>query len=467
MVLSLYHLNHIWGEPIALDTLTIDLPLGPVCTDSRSLSKGDFFVPLQGEQHDGHLFLEDANKLGAQAAVVSRETKVPIPKGLPHWLVDDTLLAYQQLASLHRSYLKAPVIAVTGSAGKTTTRELIRSSLASLGQVTSSTKNNNNDIGVPMTLLRANSSNTAAVVVEMGMRGIGQIKRLSSCTNPDIAVITNIGSAHIGILGSRRNIAKAKCEITSALKSNGLVVIPSGDPILEEELSLVWNGRIVRVSANHDLEAKSDSHKSLLNPFPQPDFFGSIKNNGGLLDVDGMQFILPLKGRHNATNFMLALAVADELDVSWNELVNLQIDVPPGHQDCYMVGSIRVIDETYNSSPESVRAALDLLATEKGRHFAVLGTMLELGRHSVDLHRQIVEYAAQLGIDGLVVVAAGAEADVMKSAASTIRNFQIVSSPESAIKPLKSWMKPGDIVLLKASRAIAMERLIPLLDSFR
>ena len=171
--------------------------LGPVCTDSRRLEAGALFVPLVGEQFDGHAFLANAAELGAQAALVAADASYPVPAGLLHWRVDDTTLAYQQLATLHRRQLRAAVVAVTGSAGKTTTRELIRAALVPLGSVQASASNNNNDIGVPLTLLGTDPGH-AAVVVEMGMRGPGEIERLSRCAEPDIAVITNIGTAHIG-----------------------------------------------------------------------------------------------------------------------------------------------------------------------------------------------------------------------------------------------------------------------------
>ncbi|MFZ9463101.1 MAG: Mur ligase family protein, partial [Vulcanococcus sp.] len=187
-----------WGLPQGpLAALDPQAAVGPVCTDSRQLAAGDLFVPLVGERFDGHAFLGQAAACGAQAALVQRQRASAVPQGLPHWLVDDTTVAYQGLAQLHRRELALPVVAVTGSAGKTTTRELIRACLAPLGPVVASSGNENNDIGVPLTLLKAAAADRA-VVVEMGMRGLGEIARLSDCAEPDVAVITNIGTAHIG-----------------------------------------------------------------------------------------------------------------------------------------------------------------------------------------------------------------------------------------------------------------------------
>lgn len=440
-----------WGEPQggerSLDPAT---PLGAICTDSRQLAPGQVFVPLVGERFDGHAFLPQAAAVGAQAAVVQRERAADVPAGLLHWLVDDTLEAYQQLAMLHRRSLKAPVVAVTGSAGKTTTRELIRAVLTPLGPVVASSGNENNDIGAPLTLLRAGAEHRA-VVVEMGMRGLGEIDRLSRCAEPDVAVITNIGTAHIGRLGSREAIATAKCEITSRLNPEGLLVIPAGDPLLEAAVAPVWSGRVCRVALSDEPAAD------------QADLIGVLDPAAEQLQVEGQWIQLPLAGRHNARNLLLALAVARELGVPLADLAQLQVEVPGGRNRRLERGGLTLLDETYNASPEAVLAALDLLAAQSGRRFAVLGTMLELGEQSVALHRRVAERAASLGLDGLVVVSQGAEAEAMAAAAAPLSRLAVVAQPEQAVEPLAAWLQRGDVLLLKASRGVALERLIPLL----
>ena len=440
-----------WGEPQggerSLDPAT---PLGAICTDSRQLAPGQVFVPLVGERFDGHAFLPQAAAVGAQAAVVQRERAADVPAGLLHWLVDHTLDAYQELARLHRRSLKAPVVAVTGSAGKTTTRELIRAVLTPLGPVVASSGNENNDIGAPLTLLRAGAEHRA-VVVEMGMRGLGEIDRLSRCAEPDVAVITNIGTAHIGRLGSREAIATAKCEITSRLNPEGLLVIPAGDPLLEAAVAPVWSGRVCRVALSDEPAAD------------QADLIGVLDPAAEQLQVEGQWIQLPLAGRHNARNLLLALAVARELGVLLADLAQLQVEVPGGRNRRLERGGLTLLDETYNASPEAVLAALDLLAAQSGRRFAVLGTMLELGEQSVALHRRVAERAASLGLDGLVVVSQGAEAEAMAAAAAPLSRLAVVAQPEQAVEPLAAWLQRGDVLLLKASRGVALERLIPLL----
>ena len=460
-MLKLGQLVQLWGVPSGVAperwSPLQDQPLGPVCTDSRRLTGGALFVPLVGEHFDGHTFLADAARLGAQAALVAMDTQVSVPEGLVHWRVQDTTLAYQQLANLHRQQLDAAVVAVTGSAGKTTTRELIRSALASLGSVQASASNNNNDIGVPLTLLGSHSAH-AAVVVEMGMRGPGEIERLSHCAQPDVAVITNIGTAHIGRLGSRAAIAAAKCEITAALKSEGVVVIPAGDPLLEDALSRVWQGHVHRVAldgdpglSNPDLAAAND--------------LAAFDEQTGVLTLADVSYRMPLAGRHNARNWLLARAVASYLHVDTAALVGLEVDVPGGRNRRLQLGNLTVMDETYNASPEAVLAALDLLAHQPGRRFAVLGTMLELGGESVALHRAVVERAVELQLDGLVAVATGAEAAAMAEAGSALARFALVATPEDAANPLQTWLTAGDVVLLKASRGVALERLLPALET--
>ena len=448
MTLRIQQLIDLWGEPQGA-VVNPDQPVGTICTDSRQLKAGNFFVPLVGERFDGHRFLEQLPALGGQGAVVSLDWTAPLPSGLLHWRVDDTLAAYQQLALLHRRQLGLPLVAVTGSAGKTTTRELIRAVLAPLGAIQASDGNNNNDIGVPLTVLGAGSDH-AALVIEMGMRGPGEIARLSRCTEPDVAVITNIGTAHIGRLGSREAIATAKCEITAALHPQGVVVIPAGDPLLEQALAAVWQGRVLRVRLEDDPDITAD-------------LIGAVRNDRLLLDEASIP--LPLDGRHNARNLLLALAVGSHLGVDPASAAQLQVNIPGGRNRRLQQGGLTLLDETYNASPEAVLAALDLLADQPGRRFAVLGTMLELGARSIELHQQVAARAAALKLDGVVLVDGGDEGHAMANVASGLDRLALVATPEAAAAPLGQWLKAGDVVLLKASRGVALERLIPLLPS--
>ena len=464
MSLRLAQLQELWGQPatgpLAVDQAELKLAPQAICTDSRQLSGGDLFLPLIGERFDGHGFLAAALKAGAAALTAQAGHLAPASQAsvlaaavaahVPVWLVPDTLQAYQDLAGLWRLQLAAPVVAVTGSAGKTTTRELIRSALAPLGPIWASSGNENNDVGVPLTLLGA-GPDQAALVVEMGMRGLGEIERLSRCASPDVAVITNIGTAHIGRLGSREAIATAKCEIVAGLRPDGLVVIPAGDPLLDRALARVWSGRVVRVALQGEgYEAAAD-------------LVGSLDCQGEILELAGVALPVPLEGVHHARNLMLAMAVARELGLEPERWRPLQVDLPGGRSRRLHQNGVLVLDETYNASPEAVLAALELLAQQPGRRFAVLGTMLELGEQSLALHRSVAERARQLDLDGLVIVDHGEEGAAMIAAATGLSRLRQVDCPEAAAEPLLQWLQPGDVLLLKASRGVALERLIPLL----
>jgi UDP-N-acetylmuramoyl-tripeptide--D-alanyl-D-alanine ligase len=337
--------------------------------------------------------------------------------------------------------------------------------------VVASSGNENNDVGAPLTLLKADAT-TRALVVEMGMRGLGEIQRLSRCAEPDVAVITNIGTAHIGRLGSRDAIAQAKCEITAALKPDGLVVIPAGDPLLDRTLAAVWGGRVLRVAlAGEGFEAQADR-------------VGHVDGVSQTLAVGESATLLPLPGAHNARNLLLALVAAESLGMPLDSTQALELALPGGRSRRLRIGAIELLDETYNASPEATLAALALLAGSgpgepgpgtsgqgkdraqppAGRRFAVLGTMLELGEQSLELHRQVAERALALGLDGLVIVAGGDEGQVMVAAAKGLPQLALVTSPEAAARELVTWLQPGDQVLLKASRGVALERAIPMLE---
>jgi UDP-N-acetylmuramoyl-tripeptide--D-alanyl-D-alanine ligase len=458
MPLDLQQVQRLWGEPLTPWAGSSRGDVSCVGTDSRRLPPAALFVALVGERFDGHAFLAQALEAGSHALVAQRDrldataldtlTASAAVAGAALWLVDDTLQAYQDLGRLWRQSLRAPVVAVTGSAGKTSTRELIRAALAPLGPVLASSGNENNDVGVPLTLFKAGAEHRA-VVVEMGMRGLGEIERLSRCARPDVAVITNIGPAHIGRLGSREAIGTAKCEIVSGLAPGGVVVIPAGDPLLDASLERVWSGRVLRVALAGD-PGESQAQR-----------VGLLDEASGSLEVGGVRLPLPLDGRHQARNLMLALAVAEQLGLAPERWQPLAVDLPGGRSRRLELAGVTILDETYNASPEATLAALELLARQpSGHRYAVLGTMLELGDRSVELHRQVAERAVELGLDGLVLVVDGAEAEAMVAVADPLPRLARAAGPDQAAACLAPWLEAGDAVLLKASRGVALERML-------
>lgn len=436
----------------SISSSTLQRPGGGISTDSRQLREGEIFLALRGESFDGHHYLTAAAARGACAAVVDARA-VPEYPPLPLLPVADTHQAYQDLARAWRRQLGLPLVAVTGSVGKTTTRELIKALLAPKGPIHTSQANENNAVGVPRTILAADDT-AAAMVVEMAMRGPGEIAELSRCAEPDLAVITNIGSAHIGRLGSREAIAAAKCEITTALARTGLVVIPAGDHLLEASLAARWHGAVHRVALDDD---------PLPSHLPPADQYGQLEGND--LYFGERRWPLPLPGAHQARNLMLALVCAERLGITPENRHLAQVRLPGGRARQLRLGAVTVWDETYNASPEAVLATTDMVAEQQGRHFAVLGPMLELGPFALDWHERIGKHVGRRGFAGLVVVDDGPLGDALVAGAGQALPVVQVVEPQAALGHVLAWLKPGDHLLLKASRGVALERLIPLLQA--
>ncbi|MCY7331969.1 MAG: Mur ligase domain-containing protein, partial [Pseudanabaena sp. CAN_BIN31] len=293
-----------------------------VISDSRKLKAGELFVALTGENFDGHGFVATAIAQGAVAAIVSRAwANSAAALGLPLLIVDDTLTAYQDLARWWRSQFVRPVVAITGSVGKTTTKEIIASMLACYvapdKQVHKSQANHNNDIGVAQTLLAIAPAQDDFVVVEMGMRGLGEIERLAKTAMPTVSVITNVGTAHIGRLGSREAIAQAKCELLAETPINGIAILNASNPLLLETAGKVWQGKTITYGLG-----VGDVNGELV---------------GDKLHVEGLTWDLPLTGIHNALNFLAGLAVLKALNLDWTHTIQGigKLDLPFGRAQLY------------------------------------------------------------------------------------------------------------------------------------
>lgn len=410
-----------------------------VTTDSREVSPHSLFVALHGDRYDGHQFLEAAIAKGAVAAVVDGPVETT---AIPLLQVPDTLVAYQALGRWWRQQLSAKIVAITGSVGKTTTKELIAAALGIQGSVWKTQANYNNEIGVPKTLLQLSAAHDFGVI-EMGMRGLGEIALLAHIAQPDVAVITNVGTAHIGRLGSEQAIADAKCELLAELPSSGIAVLNHDNDRLLQTAARVWSGR----QLTFGLEG-GDVHGHLVDALT--------------LEVDGTQLPLPLPGRHNALNYLAAIAVMQALDLNWRSLSHgLQISLPPGRaRRLVLPNDIVLLDETYNAGCESMLAALQLLADLPGqRKLAVLGTMKELGERSVEFHHQIGVQVSKLGLDGLFILADPAEATALAAGAAPLA-AETFTSHTALAERLQQIMIPGDRLLFKASRSVALDQVV-------
>jgi UDP-N-acetylmuramoyl-tripeptide--D-alanyl-D-alanine ligase len=434
-------LDILAAVPLNLPTATSATSFSGITTDSRAVEAGNVFLALRGEKFDGHDFAKAAIERGA-IAVIADERAASQLEGVPQLQVKDTLWAYQQLARWWRDQFDIPVIAVTGSVGKTTTKELIAAVLSTQGKVLKSQANYNNEIGVPKTLLELDAEHDYAVL-ELAMRGAGQIALLAQIARPTVSVITNVGTAHIGLLGSREAIAKAKCELLAEMPATGIAVLNADNPLLLETAERVWQGQTL----TYGLE-KGDLRGRRLD--------------SETLEVEGLSLPLPLPGCHNASNYLAALAVAKHLGRDWMPLTQgLSVSLPTGRSQRYTLpNDLIVLDETYNAGLESMLAALHLLAQTPGkRHIAILGTMKELGEQSAALHQQVGRTVEQLKLDRLVLMVDDPEAGAIASGVTSVPT-ECFSDRDTLVKDLSAWVQPGDRLLFKASRSVGLDRVV-------
>lgn len=421
-----------------------------VCTDSRALKPGDLFVALRGEKFDAHSFVAEAARLGAVAALVEE-----IPSGLPAHFgvikVPNTLIALQRLSANYRRGLGLQVVGITGSNGKTSTKDLTASVLSERLRVTKTEGNLNNHIGLPLTMLRAKASDQVGVF-EMGMNHPGEIAPLAALAAPDVAIITNIGISHIEFMGTREAIAQEKGMLAEALPPSGTVILPADDPFSKSIAARTKADAVFTGIGTGDVQATN----------LRPDATGTRFQLSA--DNRSVETHLPVPGEHMVRNSLLAAAAGRVFGLSLEACAAgiAKLKLTKGRLEQKLVRGIQILDDTYNANPDSMAAALRTLATLPcaGRRIAVLGAMGELGPETERGHRSVGEAAGRERIDGLIAVGAPAAWIAEEATRTGVAQVTKVGTAEEATALLREFAKPGDIVLVKGSRSAKMERIV-------
>ena len=420
-----------------------DIVITSIVTDSRRAGEGSLFAAIPGARVDGHDFIPKTVEQGVACVLCERAPDV----GVPYILVGSTLVALKGIAEYYRSLFTIPFIGVTGSVGKTSTKELISSVLAQRYRVHKTSGNFNNELGVPLTLFGLEESHEAAVI-EMGISGFGEMTRLSKMVRPDISVITNIGCCHLENLGDRDGVLKAKTEMFTYLQPDGKIILCHDD----DKLRTVTEYRGIRpifYGTDPADEYYADDIEELLL-----DGVRCTLHHGG----SAITVTIPAMGRHNVLNALCAMAVGRQLGLTDDEIKN-------GIESFTNVGSrnhiiqtrgMTVIDDCYNANPTSTGAGLNTLSNFKGRKVAVLGDMKELGRDELNLHRGVGAYAKEKGVDLLIAVGPLSRATAEGFGEGAV----YYPTVEECVAAIGGLLKEGDAVLVKASHSMHFEKIV-------
>lgn len=424
--------------------------------DSRAVREGMFYIAIKGLNFNGNDYALSAMKNGAMGCLVSEE----IESDKPVVLVDDTIKALGLLAKYYRNKFKIPYVGITGSVGKTTTKDMIACALGAKYNVMKTPGNSNNHIGLPLTLLGLDETHEIGVT-EMGMSGFGEIDYLAELVKPDTAVYTNIGVSHIEKLGSRENILIAKSEMLSHLSEDGFVVLCGDDDLLWGMKDKLKHKYVYYGTENMDCDLTAEN---------------IIQKNGVTkftAHIDGQKYevVIPVIGEHNVKNALAALAVAKHYDIDLSSASEALSRFEPGamRQNIIKTNGITVINDCYNSSPSSVQAGLKTLRQIEGkRKIAVLGDMLEMGDMSNELHRQVGEYVVSTGTDFLIAVGENSKFIVEGACEKGFlrENTRFFTTNKEAVDFINTFMKKDDVILVKASRGMKLEEIVDGITGF-
>lgn len=428
-----------------------------VVIDSRQVGSGYLFVAIPGEKVDGHKFIPDVFAKGA-AAVLS-EQQLEDPAG-PYILVESTTKALRDLAEYYRKSLDIKVVGITGSVGKTSTKEMIASVLSEKYKVLKTEGNYNNEIGLPLTIFKIRAEHEVAVL-EMGISEFGEMHRLATMANPDICVITNIGLCHLENLKTRDGILKAKTESFAHLKKDGIAIL-NGDDDKLSTIRQVGDKEPVFYGMEEKMEYREDAKKSV---------YATGVENLGLYGMqarihtpEGERDVrIPIPGEHNVYNALAATAVGLSLGLSLDQISSgiLKAKTIGGRTNLLNTGSMTVIDDCYNANPVSMKASIDVLATAEGRKIAVLGDMGELGENEKKLHYEVGEYLAKKEIDVLFCAGELSE-EIAKAAQKESKTCEVYyfKTRDALLEQLLPFLKKGDTVLVKASHFMKYPEIV-------
>ncbi|PZE22655.1 UDP-N-acetylmuramoyl-tripeptide--D-alanyl-D-alanine ligase [Paenibacillus xerothermodurans] len=442
-----------------------DVIIHGVSKDTRTIEPGNLYVPLIGDSFDGHEFVEQAMAKGAAASLWQRDHTNP-PRGVPLIFVEDTLTALQELAKAYREQLHVRVVGITGSNGKTTTKDLTAAVLNTSYKMHKTFGNYNNHIGLPLTLLELDED-TEIAVLEMGMSGRGEIRLLSELAQPEIVVITNIGEAHLLQLGTRDEIARAKTEILAGLKQDGTLVYNGDEPLIEQVLPEWERPGAISATRYHRIRFGAQPGNDW---FPTEARMDAAGTHFTLNQLSEVEFYIPLLGSHNVINALAAIVVGVHFGIAGAEIAkglresvmtSMRIELVKARS------GLTILNDAYNASPASMRAALNLLAELPGykRKVAVLGDMLELGEQESEFHRDIGRMLDPQQIDRIYVFGPLSRELAAEAAKVYPRDSVQVCEDKTALAhALAGWLSPEDIVLVKGSRGMKLEQVVTLLQ---
>lgn len=429
----------------------VNIEIEEYSKDTRTLNKGDMYLGIKGEKINGNDYIEKAFINGAIGCITDGEINVEILNKYKNKIiikVEDTVKAIQELAKYKRSLYNIPVIAVTGSVGKTSTKDIIANVLAQKFKVLKTEGNMNNHIGLPMTLLKLKDH--TAIVVEMGMNHFGEISLLTDIAKPTGCVITNIGTSHIGNLGSRENILKAKLEILEGLKKEGFVLINNDNDLLENWGKKELKHKVYTYGIENDSTYMAKNITTL--------------ESSSKLEINGIKVSVPIGGIHFVYNAVCAFAVGDMLNIEKEKIVKGISDfkLTAKRMDTEIInGNIKVINDSYNASYDSMKSALEVMKNTKAtRKIAILGDMLELGKYAKELHEKVGEEVVKNKIDILITIGENAKNIANKAKEHKMENVYMFDGIEEAIEYIKKTTKCGDLILLKASNSMNFSRIL-------